>query len=40
MTYKAENVSQMTKILFPIIITLVAGFIAPISLPLVGFDVW
>ncbi|HEP1405126.1 TPA: sodium ion-translocating decarboxylase subunit beta [Streptococcus pyogenes] len=37
MTYKAENVSQMTKILFPIIITLVAGFIAPISLPLVGF---
>lgn len=37
MTYKAENVSQMTKILFPIIITLVAGVIAPISLPLVGF---
>ncbi|WP_432758386.1 sodium ion-translocating decarboxylase subunit beta [Streptococcus equi] len=37
MTYKAENVSQLTKILFPIVITLVAGFIAPISLPLVGF---
>ncbi|PTQ85728.1 oxaloacetate decarboxylase beta subunit [Trichococcus patagoniensis] len=37
MTYKAEGVSKMTKILFPIIITIVAGFIAPISLPLVGF---
>lgn len=37
MTYKAEAVSQMTKILFPIVITLVAGFISPISLPLVGF---
>lgn len=37
MTYKAEGVSQLTKILFPIVITLVAGFIAPISLPLVGF---
>ena len=37
MTYKAENVSKMTKILFPIVITIVAGFIAPISLPLVGF---
>ncbi|MDO4432465.1 MAG: sodium ion-translocating decarboxylase subunit beta [Aerococcaceae bacterium] len=37
MTYKAENVSKLTKILFPIIITVVAGFISPISLPLVGF---
>ncbi|MDT2768302.1 MULTISPECIES: sodium ion-translocating decarboxylase subunit beta [Globicatella] len=37
MTYKAEGVSKMTKILFPIVITIVAGFIAPISLPLVGF---
>ncbi|MGT2756825.1 sodium ion-translocating decarboxylase subunit beta [Streptococcus ovuberis] len=37
MTYKSENVSQLTKILFPIVITLVAGFISPISLPLVGF---
>nr|WP_263629383.1 sodium ion-translocating decarboxylase subunit beta [Streptococcus iniae] len=37
MTYKAEAVSKTTKILFPIVITLVAGFIAPISLPLVGF---
>ncbi|MGT2681647.1 sodium ion-translocating decarboxylase subunit beta [Streptococcus porci] len=37
MTYKSENVSQLTKILFPIVITFVAGFISPISLPLVGF---
>lgn len=37
MKYKAENVSKMTKILFPIIITIIAGLIAPISLPLVGF---
>ena len=37
MTYKAEGVSKTTKILFPIIITVIAGFIAPISLPLVGF---
>ena len=33
----ASGVSKLTKILFPIIITIVAGFIAPISLPLVGF---
>ena len=37
MTYKAESVSKTTKILFPIIITMVAGLIAPISLPLIGF---
>lgn len=37
MTYKAESVSKTTKILFPIIVTILAGFIAPISLPLVGF---
>lgn len=37
MKYKAEGVSQKVKIFFPIIITLVAGFIAPVSLPLVGF---
>ncbi|RND53101.1 sodium ion-translocating decarboxylase subunit beta [Lacticaseibacillus paracasei] len=37
MAYKAEGVSKTTKILFPIIITIIAGFIAPISLPLVGF---
>jgi sodium ion-translocating decarboxylase beta subunit len=37
MHYKADSVSKMTKIIFPIAITVVAGFIAPISLPLVGF---
>lgn len=37
MKYKAEGVSQKVKIFFPIVITLVAGFIAPVSLPLVGF---
>jgi carboxybiotin decarboxylase len=37
MKYKAENVSKTTKILFPIIITVVAGLIAPVSLPLIGF---
>lgn len=37
MPYKASQVSRMTLILFPIIVTLVAGFIAPASLPLVGF---
>ncbi|MBW8381649.1 MAG: sodium ion-translocating decarboxylase subunit beta [Youngiibacter sp.] len=37
MHYKASNVSRLTKILFPIVITIVAGFIAPASLPLVGF---
>lgn len=37
MKYTAEKVSKRTKILFPIIITIVAGFVAPASLPLVGF---
>ncbi len=37
MHYKAANVSKLTKILFPIIIIILAGFIAPASLPLVGF---
>lgn len=37
MKYKAESVSKLTKILFPIIITIIAGLIAPISLPLIGF---
>lgn len=37
MTYKAEAVSQKVKIIFPIIIIIVAGLISPDSLPLVGF---
>lgn len=37
MTYKAAGVSKQTKLLFPILICIVAGMIAPASLPLVGF---
>ncbi|MBO6456168.1 sodium ion-translocating decarboxylase subunit beta, partial [Enterococcus faecalis] len=37
MTYRAGEVSQTAKILFPVVITIVAGLIAPVSLPLVGF---
>lgn len=37
MTYHAEKISKTTKILFPIIITIIAGLIAPVSLPLIGF---
>lgn len=37
MTYHAGNVSKTAKIIFPIAITLVAGFLAPVALPLVGF---
>lgn len=37
MTYKASNVSKKTKLMFPVVICIVAGLIAPASLPLVGF---
>ncbi len=37
MPYKANNVSKSTKILFPIIITIIAGMVAPTSIALVGF---
>ncbi|WHZ31867.1 sodium ion-translocating decarboxylase subunit beta [Desemzia incerta] len=37
MNYKAEAVSKTTKIIFPIAVILIAGFVAPASLPLVGF---
>jgi oxaloacetate decarboxylase beta subunit len=37
MNYRAGEVSQTSKILFPIVITVIAGLIAPVSLPLVGF---
>ena len=37
MKYAPSSVSKTTKILFPIIVTLVAGLIAPQSLALVGF---
>lgn len=37
MPYNPKNVSKTLKILFPIIVTVVAGFIAPTSVALVGF---
>ena len=37
MRYDAGTVSKTTRILFPIIITLVAGLVAPSSVSLVGF---
>lgn len=37
MDYTPASTSKLTKILFPIIVTLVAGLIAPNSLALVGF---
>ncbi|MDR1315638.1 MAG: sodium ion-translocating decarboxylase subunit beta [Spirochaetales bacterium] len=36
MTYHDADVSKIVKILFPILITILAGIIAPISVPLVG----
>ena len=37
MHYQAKNVSQTAKIIFPIVICVIAGIIAPVSLPLMGF---
>ncbi|CRZ35115.1 oxaloacetate decarboxylase beta subunit [Herbinix hemicellulosilytica] len=37
MDYNPKSVSKMTKILFPIIVTFIAGLIAPTSVALVGF---
>lgn len=37
MPYNPERVSKSTRILFPIIVTIIAGLIAPDSLALVGF---
>lgn len=37
MPYKPENISKMTRILFPILVTIVAGLIAPTSVALIGF---
>lgn len=37
MTYSPASVSRRTRIIFPIAVTLVAGFIAPMSVSLVGF---
>lgn len=37
MTYNPANVSKFLKITFPILVTFIAGFIAPTSVSLVGF---
>lgn len=37
MPYEQKNVSKMTRILFPIIITIIAGLVSPRSVSLVGF---
>lgn len=37
MEYKEKSVSKTTKILFPIVITVIAGIVAPESVALVGF---
>ncbi len=37
MSYKAKQVSKTTRILFPIIITIIAGIVSPNSVALVGF---
>ncbi|MDR1531536.1 MAG: sodium ion-translocating decarboxylase subunit beta [Clostridiales bacterium] len=37
MPYKPLNVSKITRILFPIIVTFIAGIVAPMSVSLVGF---
>ena len=37
MPYEKGNVSQLTKILFPVVVTIIAGMVAPTSVALVGF---
>ena len=37
MSYEKGSVSQLTKILFPVVVTVVAGLVAPASVALVGF---
>ena len=37
MTYNPASVTRLTRIIFPIAVTIVAGFIAPMSVSLVGF---
>ena len=37
MPYEGKNISKTTRILFPIIITVIAGLVAPSSVALVGF---
>ena len=37
MAYQKGNVSQLTKILVPVVVTVIAGMVAPASVALVGF---
>ncbi|MGL5677150.1 MAG: sodium ion-translocating decarboxylase subunit beta [Cellulosilyticaceae bacterium] len=37
MTYEAATISKKTRLLFPIIVTFIAGIVAPASIPLIGF---
>lgn len=37
MTYNPKSVSRMTRLLFPIVVTIIAGLVAPSSISLVGF---
>lgn len=37
MDYNPKNVTKLTRIMFPIIVTIVAGLVAPASVSLVGF---
>ena len=37
MPYKAGTVSKLTKILFPVVVTIISGIVAPTSVALVGF---
>ena len=37
MEYKPATVSKKAKIIFPIVVTFIAGLVAPMSVPLVGF---
>ena len=37
MAYKGKKVSKLTKILFPIVVTVIVGLVAPDALALIGF---
>lgn len=37
MKYNPESVSKLTRILFPVVVTIIAGLVAPASIALVGF---
>lgn len=37
MDYKSAKVSRLTKILFPVVVTMITGFVSPKSVALIGF---